>query len=267
MDTDTLFISEYPADAKTAARLVRYWLEDQDIRVEDLLSHLGAGLSFERVGSGWSVHTSSEMAVPPHIEQPSLYVHPSRLWQLGLLACIASRWPLATVLSLPCSTPMHAAMNLAVVEQLTTPPAVAMCLCNLLHPGLTQQVQLTAQKYVMRCGPDAFSQCLADAMSRPLVVSTLTEHRELLSAVGRGQIRLIRHATISMIRLPCSVGLVCNSTDHLLLYMLLLYDKSSLVSGLSAALRQKTQPKRAAFWHVADSVHTKTFKTCTDKQK
>lgn len=239
----------------TAARLARYWIEDQDVRVETLLERLGKGLAFESADAGWSVHTSSEMAVPPHIEQPPAFVRPSQLWQIGLLACIASRWPLAVVMALPCSTPMHAAMNLAVSEQLATPPSVAMCLENLLHPALSQEIQATTQKHVMRCGPDSFSRCLAAAMARPLAVGSHAAHAELLAAVRRGHITLKRHATVGMVTLPCSIRLVCSSTDHVLLFLLLLRDGASMVSGLADALAACAKPARSDFWHTADAVH------------
>ena len=261
LDTETLFMSPYPRTIKDAVALTQYWLEDQEIRVETLLGHLSSGLRFERASAGWSVHTSSEMAVPPHIEQPPLRVRPSSLWQVGLLACIASRWPLATVLALPCSSPMHAAINYVVSDQVSTPPAVAMCLQTLLHPALTQEVQLTCQRYVMRCGSAGFSALLEEAMASPLDVVSHQEHLEVLSAVQRGCITLTRHQSVGMVVLPCSVKLVCSSTDHVLLFMLLLSDRATVLTHLLEKLDASTSSARSLFWRAADDVHIRANKT------
>ena len=260
MDTDTLFMALWPADPRDAATLAVYWLNDQNISLGSIIQHLSAGMQFRHIEGGWSVHTTSEMAVPPRVGKPDNALGASSLWHIGLAACIACGNKMGTIIEAKHRGGVYAMMAAACEEIICPSPTVAMCLAVVKHPGITSVVRDVGLVLSTQCGIKQAEACMQRHMKMPLRVQTEVHHSEILKAVRRGRLEMHTHPTTGMVTMPYNVNLMCTSTDHALLFLLLIDQQATVIQDLLDDLRGPYAQQRGAVWDMTDA----TFLKCSE---
>ena len=209
------------------------------------------GCKFRKV-DGWMVNVHNELAVPPSLQLPPRTVQPHQFASLCLLACVDAGLTVSDTIAHASriTGSLSDAMLAIIQEMLCPPPTIAMALMVVLHPQITTAALRISQRLVMRHGARHVQQCMAEFMSKPVMISTAMHHKDLMTIAQAALISFELHPSTGLLQLPCGVNLICSATDHTLLVLFAIEYQSSFASNLLRHLDVVTCSEREGFWHT-----------------
>lgn len=242
---------QYPKLLGEARLLARYWIMDLHKNGMWLLKHANVGMNFQTTGGGWSLHADTDLAVPPSIEQPPAQVHAKMLVHVILFAFVYDKRKLVALASHVPATELEATV-VAMCQNMMCPSATfAMCLRELMHPGLTQELLAFAYNHARKYGYEHTEGCFVERMKQPLVATSHNDHHDLIEVMCETGVRLIQTPFAGQVHMPCGVFLSCHATDHVLLCVWLVKRKSAMVSDLLESLEKSTNDSTSLYEALA----------------